>query len=80
MADVGNALDDRPPTVAWAFPTANARLQADPSNPLTVTAADDRGVALVRFLDDDRVICEDHRARRTRAPTRRPAATWAATR
>jgi len=58
VADVGNALDDRPPTIAWAFPKANARLKADPSNPLTVTAADDRGIALVRFLDDDEVICE----------------------
>jgi hypothetical protein len=58
VADAGNALDDRPPTIAWAFPKANARLKADPSNPLTVTAADDRGIALVRFLDDDEVICE----------------------
>ena len=58
VADAGNALDDRPPTIAWAFPKANARLKADPSNPLTVTAADDRGIAMVRFLDDDEVICE----------------------
>ncbi len=58
VADAGNALDDRPPTIAWAFPRANARLKADPSNPLTVTAADDHGVAMVRFLDDDEVICE----------------------
>ncbi len=58
VADVGNALDDRPPTIAWAAPAAGARLAADPRNTLTVNAADDRGIALVRFLDDDRVICE----------------------
>jgi hypothetical protein len=58
VADAGNALDDRPPTIAWATPKANAKLRADPANPLTVTAADDRGIALVRFLDDDDVVCE----------------------
>src|SRR5262249_7609469 len=34
------------------------RLSADRPAALTVDAGDDRGVALVRFLDDDRVVCE----------------------
>ena len=58
VAEAGNALDDRPPTLAWTAPSAGARLAADPANALTVTAADDRGIARVRFLDDDDVICE----------------------
>ena len=59
-------LDDQPPTIAWATP--RARGCGDPANPLHGTAADDRGVALVRFLDDDRV----RRARSPRRPTRAP--------
>ena len=80
VADVGNAGDDRPPTIAWALPAAGARLTANPANTLQAVAADDRGVALVRFLDDDRVVCEDTAApytcdyqaarRRRRAATR----------
>lgn len=58
VAEAGNALDDRPPTIAWTAPAAGARLKADPANAITVEAADDRGIALVRFLDDDRVLCE----------------------
>jgi Bacterial Ig domain len=44
--------------IAWAAPKANAKLRADPANPLTVTASDDRGLAMVRFMDDTDVICE----------------------
>jgi hypothetical protein len=58
VADSGNALDDRPPVLAWAAPKANAKLKAGPANPLAVTASDDRGLAMVRFLDDTDVICE----------------------
>ena len=59
VGDVGDAGDDRPPSVVWALPAAGARLPANPANTLQAFAADDRGVALVRFLDDDRVVCED---------------------
>lgn len=53
---VGGA-DDRPPVVAW---TMNATsLSADKPTTLTATATDDRGVAKVQFLDDDRLVCED---------------------
>jgi hypothetical protein len=60
VTDVGNALDDRPPTVAWTAPASGAKLGAAAT--LSANASDDRGVALVRFLDDDRVICEDSAA------------------
>ncbi len=59
VANLGNASDDRPPAVAWSLPAAGARLAANPRNTLQATAEDDRGIALVRFLDDDRVLCED---------------------
>ena len=59
VANLGNASDDRPPAVAWSLPAASARLAANPRNTLEATAEDDRGIALVRFLDDDRVLCED---------------------
>jgi hypothetical protein len=59
VANVGDGSDDHPPTVAWAVPAAGARLAANPVNVLQAFAEDDRGVALVRFLDDDRVVCED---------------------
>ncbi|MDA0164189.1 Ig-like domain-containing protein [Solirubrobacter ginsenosidimutans] len=59
IAEVGDGSDDHPPTVAWAAPAAGARLPANPANTLQAFAEDDRGVALVRFLDDDRVVCED---------------------
>ena len=57
--EAGNAMDDRPPSVAWTAPAAAARLVADRPSVLQVDASDDRGVALVRFLDDDRIVCED---------------------
>ncbi|HEY6890055.1 MAG TPA: Ig-like domain-containing protein [Solirubrobacter sp.] len=59
VAEVADGTDDHPPTVAWAAPAAGARLAANPASVLQAFAEDDRGVALVRFLDDDRVVCED---------------------
>jgi hypothetical protein len=58
-ADVGNALDDKPPTIAWTAPAAAAKLPGDTPTTLTVNAADDKGVTQVQFLDDDRVVCTD---------------------
>jgi hypothetical protein len=57
-ADVGNALEDRPPTVTWVTPGSGAKVGS--TTTLSVSVSDDRGVALVRFLDDDRVVCEDN--------------------
>ncbi len=55
----GGALDDRAPTVAWSAPEAAASLSANDATTLRVDASDDRGLAKVQFLDDDRVVCED---------------------
>jgi len=55
----GGALDDRAPTLAWAAPGAAASLSANDATTLRVDASDDRGLAKVQFLDDDRVVCED---------------------
>jgi hypothetical protein len=57
-ADVGNANEDRPPTVAFTAPGPNAQLGTGVTT-LTATAADDKGVARVQFFDDDRLVCED---------------------
>ena len=59
VADVGNGLEDKPPTIAWAAPVPSARLSPTRTTELQVTPADDRGVTSVRFLDDDRVVCTD---------------------
>jgi Ca2+-binding RTX toxin-like protein len=57
-ADVGNANEDKPPTVAWTSPVPNARLGTGVTT-LTATASDDKGIAKVQFIDDDRIVCED---------------------
>jgi hypothetical protein len=61
VANVGTAAaaDDAPPTIAWKRPKAGARIRGNPATRLEVDAADDRGIASVRFLDGDRVLCED---------------------
>jgi Ca2+-binding RTX toxin-like protein len=55
---VGGA-DDRPPVVTWTAPAAGTSLSADKPTTLIAAATDDRGVAKVQFLDDDRLVCED---------------------
>jgi hypothetical protein len=59
---VDGAADDQPPTISWTKPKAGARLRGNPATRLEVQAADDRGVASVRFLDGDRLLCEDKTA------------------
>ena len=49
--------EDAPPSVSFTSPAANAILSGRPT--LTATAADDRGVASVRFMAGERVICTD---------------------
>ena len=56
---IGNANEDAPPTIAWTTPAPAKALRANDVNVLEASASDDRGVAAVRFLDDDRVVCED---------------------
>jgi hypothetical protein len=53
---IGGA-DDRPPVVTWTLGATS--LSADRPTTLTADATDDRGVAKVQFLDDDRLVCED---------------------
>jgi len=55
----GGPFDDRPPFLAWAAPGAGASLPANTPTTLRVDAGDDRGLAKVQFLDDDRLVCED---------------------
>jgi hypothetical protein len=64
QADVGNANDvpeDRAPTVSFTAPGPGAVLPAGRST-LTATATDDRGVAAVLFIDDERIVCTDNTA------------------
>lgn len=63
VVDVGPAVggpsfDDRPPAVAFASPRSGAKLPGGRST-LTATATDDRGVAAVQFIDDERIVCTD---------------------
>jgi len=49
--------EDAPPTVRFDRPAAGATLSGSPT--LAAAAADDRGVASVRFMAGERVICTD---------------------
>ena len=61
-ADAGNVFDvpeDAAPSVAWTAPASGARLSTTAPTALSATAADDKGIAEVRFLDDERTVCTD---------------------
>ncbi|HEY6890256.1 MAG TPA: Ig-like domain-containing protein [Solirubrobacter sp.] len=58
QASPGGPFDDHAPTLAWAAPGSGADLSANATTLLSVTAADDRGLAKVQFFDDDRLLCE----------------------
>jgi len=45
--------------VAWSAPASGARLSTTAPNTLSATASDDRGIARVDFLDDERTVCSD---------------------
>ena len=70
-ADVGNANEDRPPAVEFTAPTGGATMSTSRPNALSATASDDRGVARVLFLDDERIVCSDASAPYTCAYTPR---------
>lgn len=57
--DVGNAAQDKQPTVAWTAPANNAVLSTSKANTLAVNASDDKGIAKVQFLVGTRIVCED---------------------
>lgn len=61
-ADVGNANDvpeDRAPGIDITGPAPGSTLRTTGPTTLTATATDDRGIAQVLFVDDDRVVCTD---------------------
>ena len=63
--EIGTARDiaeDAPPTVALTSPVTGATIPSGTPTSLTATANDDRGVARVLFMDDDRVVCSDEAA------------------
>jgi Ca2+-binding RTX toxin-like protein len=51
------ATEDAPPTVAWSAPASGAKMSTSKPNTLTVTAADDKGISQVVFLDGERILC-----------------------
>ena len=60
--DVGNANDvpeDAPPAIVLTGPGPSALLRTTGPTELTATATDDKGIAQVLFLDDDRIVCSD---------------------
>ena len=59
LLDVGNANEDRPPAIELTGPAAGALLRTTAPTTMTANATDDRGVAQVLFLDDDRIVCAD---------------------
>ena len=59
VAAVGDASQDRQPSVAWTAPADDAGLPGGKPAILSVSAADDRGVAKVQFLAGTRLVCED---------------------
>lgn len=65
VVDVGPAgggqssVEDRPPAVTFASPSSGAKLPGGRRSTLTATATDDRGVAAVQFIDDERILCTD---------------------
>ena len=62
VAEVGNANEDRPPAIQLDGPAAGALLGTAAPTTMSATATDDRGVAQVLFLDDDRIVCADSAA------------------
>ena len=59
VADTAVAREDRPPTVSFAGPSANAFLPTASASTITALAADDRGVAEVQLVDDGRIVATD---------------------
>lgn len=57
--DVGNANQDKQPTVSWTAPAENAVLPTTKPTTLSVNASDDKGLTKVQFLAGNRIVCED---------------------
>jgi hypothetical protein len=55
--DVGNANEDRPPTIALTAPAPNATLQTRTPTVLTANVTDDKGIAQVLYVVNGRIVC-----------------------
>lgn len=66
---VGNANQDKQPTVAWTSPAEGTTLPTTKATTLTVNASDDTGLTKVQFLAGTRIVCEDTTAPYTCAYT-----------
>ncbi len=60
--DVPEVPEDAPPSVTIDSPGVNATIATKTPTTITATAKDDKGVARVVFIDDDRVVCSDDTA------------------
>ncbi len=58
VANANDVPEDRPPTVSFDAPAPGAVTTG--VTVLVASAADDRGVPTVQFLDDDRIVCTDN--------------------
>jgi Ca2+-binding RTX toxin-like protein len=59
VSPVPPVTEDAAPSVSWVTPSSGARLETTGGNALAVVAGDDRGIAGVQFLDDERTVCSD---------------------
>lgn len=62
VASAFGASEDRPPNVSWTSPASGAKLGTTSPSRLTLDANDDRGIAQVVVLDDERPVCVDESA------------------
>jgi hypothetical protein len=60
--DVPEVPEDAPPSVTIDSPGVNATIATATPTTITATAKDDKGVARVVFIDDDRIVCSDDTA------------------
>ena len=59
VANANDVPEDAAPAVSWVSPASGTTLSNRNANTLTVNASDDRGIARVVFLDDERIVCTD---------------------
>ena len=55
--DVGNANEDRPPTITLTSPADNATLTNKKPTTITANVADDRGISAVLYTVNGRLVC-----------------------
>jgi len=55
--DVGNANEDRPPTITLTGPPANSKIATRTTTPFTANVTDDHGISAVLFTANGRLVC-----------------------